>query len=99
MYGRQKPIANQPQDPTDSGPTREKLNLIDQYIALLVLIFTNAGLIEALVTILEESTSSSKVARKATLLIGEILQLANRILPLSMAAKIQVKTNLLERWY
>ncbi|KZV78009.1 hypothetical protein EXIGLDRAFT_83859, partial [Exidia glandulosa HHB12029] len=89
MYGRQKPLANQPQDPTDSGPSRDKLNLIDHYIALLVLVFTNAGLVEALVTILEESTSSSKIARKATLLIGEVLQLANRLLPLAMAAKIQ----------
>ncbi|EJD50823.1 hypothetical protein AURDEDRAFT_111977 [Auricularia subglabra TFB-10046 SS5] len=88
MYGRQKPLANQPQDPDVTSRT-DKLSLVDQYIALLLLVFTEAGLIEALVTILEESTAGSKVARKATLLIGEILQLANRILPMSMAARIQ----------
>ena len=44
VYGRQKPIANQPQDPTDSGPTRDKLNLIDQYLAFLLVILEEAGL-------------------------------------------------------
>jgi len=39
---------------------------------------------------LEESTTGNNMSRKATLLIGEILQLANRVLPLSVAAKIQV---------
>ncbi|KAH7099638.1 Rapamycin-insensitive companion of mTOR, N-term-domain-containing protein [Auriculariales sp. MPI-PUGE-AT-0066] len=94
MYGRQKPLSSQPLDPTGDDSAQEvgRLNLIDQYIALLLLVFTQAGLVEALVTVLEETTSGSKIARKATLLIGEVLQLANRVLPLSMAARIQTLT-------
>lgn len=39
----------------------------------------------------EEATQTgSNLYRKATLLIAEILHTANRVLPLSMAAKIQV---------
>lgn len=39
---------------------------------------------------LEESTSGSNLSRKATLLMAEVLQMANRVLPLSIAAQIQV---------
>ncbi|KAF5369485.1 hypothetical protein D9758_002757 [Tetrapyrgos nigripes] len=65
------------------------VKLTDQYIGLMVLIFTNAGLLDALTSMLEESTAGNNMCRKATLLMGEILQLANRVLPLSVAAKIQ----------
>jgi hypothetical protein len=34
--------------------------------------------------------SGSTLARKATLLLGEVLQAANRLLPLHHAARIQV---------
>jgi rapamycin-insensitive companion of mTOR len=38
---------------------------------------------------LEETTTGSNLSRKATLLMAEVLQMANRVLPLSVAAKIQ----------
>jgi large subunit ribosomal protein L17e len=38
---------------------------------------------------LEETTAGSNLSRKATLLMAEVLQMANRVLPLSVAAKIQ----------
>lgn len=38
----------------------------------------------------EEPPAGSPLARKATLLTAELLQKANRVLPLSVAAKIQV---------
>ncbi|KAF9221011.1 hypothetical protein BS17DRAFT_786363, partial [Gyrodon lividus] len=65
------------------------LKLTDQYIALLVLVFTNAGLLDALTSMLEESTTGSNLTRKATLLMAEVMQMANRVLPLAVAAKIQ----------
>ena len=40
----------------------------------------------------ESNATSSNIHRKATLLMAEILQTANRVLPLSVAAKIQVRT-------
>ncbi|KAJ3825070.1 Rapamycin-insensitive companion of mTOR, N-term-domain-containing protein [Lentinula raphanica] len=72
----------------------QTLKLTDQYIALLILVFTNVGLIEALVSIMEEVPSGSILSRKATLLIAEILQMANRVLPLSVAARIQAVPSL-----
>ena len=39
---------------------------------------------------LEESTTGSNLSRKATLLMAEVLAMANRVLPLTLAAKIQV---------
>lgn len=39
---------------------------------------------------LEETTTGSNLSRKATLLMAEVLQIANRVLPLSVAARIQV---------
>jgi rapamycin-insensitive companion of mTOR len=41
---------------------------------------------------LEESTTGCNLSRKATLLMAEILQSANRVLPLSAAANLQVST-------
>ncbi|EGN98236.1 hypothetical protein SERLA73DRAFT_169260 [Serpula lacrymans var. lacrymans S7.3] len=69
--------------------TQETLKLTDQYIALLVLVFTNAGLLDALTSMLEECTTGSNLSRKATLLMAEVMQMANKVLPLSMAARIQ----------
>ncbi|KAJ4482113.1 Rapamycin-insensitive companion of mTOR, N-term-domain-containing protein [Lentinula aciculospora] len=76
----------EPESPERNVPT---LKLTDQYIALLLLVFTNVGLLEALISIMEETPTGSVLSRKATLLIGEILQMSNRVLPLSVAARIQ----------
>ena len=45
---------------------------------------------------LEETTTGTNLSRKATLLMAEILSMANRVLPLSLAAKIQVSLLLAE---
>jgi len=39
---------------------------------------------------LEECTTASNLSRKATLLMAEVMQMANKVLPLGVAAKIQV---------
>ena len=39
---------------------------------------------------LEETTLGSNLSRKATLLVGEVLQIANKVLPLGLASKLQV---------
>ncbi|CDO75419.1 hypothetical protein BN946_scf184916.g3 [Trametes cinnabarina] len=68
---------------------QDTLKLTDQYIALLILVFSKAGLLDALTSMFEESSVGSPLSRKATLLMAEILQKANRVLPLSIAARIQ----------
>ncbi|EKM51823.1 uncharacterized protein PHACADRAFT_199326 [Phanerochaete carnosa HHB-10118-sp] len=79
-----------------SHKQQDTLKLTEQYIGLLILVFTSAGLMDALTAMLEETTleeeptqTGTNLHRKATLLIAEILHTANRVLPLSMAAKIQ----------
>ncbi|KAH9950606.1 Rapamycin-insensitive companion of mTOR, N-term-domain-containing protein [Amylocystis lapponica] len=89
MYRRTKHVPNtvQPLEP----PQRHQvtLKLTDQYIALLILVFSKAGLLDALTSMLEETPAGSNLSRKATLLMAELLQTANRVLPLSIAAEIQ----------
>lgn len=46
--------------------------------------------IQALICMLEESPVGSNLSRKAVLLLAEVLQMSNRVLPLSIAAQIQV---------
>ncbi|KAJ9098678.1 hypothetical protein QFC21_004326 [Naganishia friedmannii] len=81
--------ANKP-NPTGS----DKSNLVDQYTALLLAIFIDAGLVEALINLVEEE--ASLLTRKATLLIGEVLILASRVLPYKMSARVQVLPRLFE---
>ncbi|TFK52588.1 hypothetical protein OE88DRAFT_1807473 [Heliocybe sulcata] len=90
MYRRPMPTTDLPPSPSSKKSQEpESLKLTDQYIALLILVFTKAGLLDALTSMFEESTTGSNLSRKATLLMAEVLQLANKLLPLSQAAKIQ----------
>ncbi|OCH89904.1 hypothetical protein OBBRIDRAFT_793801 [Obba rivulosa] len=88
LYRRSKP-STESAAPSEPLPSSDSLKLTDQYIALLILIFTKAGLLDALTAMFEESTTGSNLSRKATLLMAELLQKANRVLPFSIAAKIQ----------
>ncbi|KAG6820706.1 hypothetical protein H0H93_012759 [Arthromyces matolae] len=75
----------------------QTIKLANQYLALLVLVLTQTGLCEALSGMLEESTNGTNLTRKATLLLAEVLEMANRVLPLSMAAKIQAIPELFDK--
>ncbi|KAG4305949.1 hypothetical protein PORY_000859 [Pneumocystis oryctolagi] len=63
-------------------------DLSQQFLALTVIVFVDIGILDALVAVAENSTDKM-IFRKATLLIVELLQLANRILPLEYGAKLQ----------
>ncbi|WVO18166.1 hypothetical protein L204_105869 [Cryptococcus depauperatus] len=65
----------------------QTLTLVDHYVALLLTICIESGLLEALIAVIEEDNTS--LNRKATLLLGEVLQMANRMLPLQFAAQLQ----------
>ncbi|GAA5961649.1 hypothetical protein JCM3765_000463 [Sporobolomyces pararoseus] len=65
-----------------------RTNLIDQYTAILLLTFIDAGLVEGLAELAanpQDSSTSLRVSR----LIGEILDLSNRVLPARHAAVLQ----------
>ena len=59
-------------------PQNKSLNLIDHYLALVLNIFLEAGLLDALVHVIEHY---EELRRKASLLVGEVLHLAHRLLP------------------
>ncbi|KAH9841656.1 Rapamycin-insensitive companion of mTOR, N-term-domain-containing protein [Rhodofomes roseus] len=65
------------------------VKLIDHFLGLLIQVLCGAGLLDALTCMLEESPVGSNLSRKAVLLMAEILQMSNRVLPLSIAAQIQ----------
>ncbi|ORX78342.1 hypothetical protein K493DRAFT_321236, partial [Basidiobolus meristosporus CBS 931.73] len=70
------------------GPkTSNGLDLVEHHLAILLILFVDAGLIEILIELIEsESKSTSEVA---TILVAQVLQLGNRLLPGSYGPKIQ----------
>jgi hypothetical protein len=69
----------------------DKLKLTDQYLSLLTVILAKAGLLEALTSMMEETTTGTALSRRAVLLMSEMLLIANKVLPLSTASRIQVR--------
>ena len=66
-------------------------SLIDSFLGLVLVVFVDVGLMDSLVSIAEEPASGTN-SRMAALLIGELLQLANRVLPPSRASELQVRS-------
>ncbi|CDU24676.1 related to protein ste16 [Sporisorium scitamineum] len=64
---------------------RSRLNLVDHYLALLLVVFFESGLVDALIDVIEHVPT---MARKATMLMGELLQVSKRVHPPSMGSSI-----------
>ncbi|SJX66514.1 related to protein ste16 [Sporisorium reilianum f. sp. reilianum] len=64
---------------------RSRLNLVDHYLALLLVVFFQSGLVDALIDVIEHAPT---MARKATMLMGELLQVSKRVHPPSMGGNI-----------
>lgn len=64
---------------------RSRLNLVDHYLALLLVVFLECGLVDALIDVIEHAPV---MARKATMLMGELLQVSKRVHPPSMGGSI-----------
>ncbi|TKY87021.1 hypothetical protein EX895_003698 [Sporisorium graminicola] len=64
---------------------RSRLNLVDHYLALLLVVFFESGLVDALIDVIEHAPT---MARKATMLMGELLQVSKRVHPPSMGGNI-----------
>lgn len=88
VYNRTQEATSQLQDQGVEDEVQQDLNLTDHFIALLLAVLIEAGFIEALVAMIEDAMTT--LTRKATLLLGEVLQMTNRILPLQFAAQLQV---------
>ncbi|UZJ53770.1 hypothetical protein CBS101457_003090 [Exobasidium rhododendri] len=69
----------------------DQFNLYDHYLALIVVTLIECGLVEAIVHVLENSIDLS---RKATLLMGQITQLASRHLPSDYGIRVHALPDL-----
>ncbi|KAI9321769.1 Rapamycin-insensitive companion of mTOR, middle domain-containing protein [Dichotomocladium elegans] len=65
----------------------ERLNMLDHHLCILLIIFIDADILMALVDMVK--SDDLYISRKATLLIGEILQLSTRLLPIMMGIQVQ----------
>lgn len=97
-YGRVTNLKNQPtkdgsSTATESGST--KWNLLEHYVAVVLAVFLQAGLVPALLDA-EEEPLTPPLKRKTTLLLGEVLKMANELLPPSWSASLQVLPQLLQ---
>ncbi|ODA77099.1 hypothetical protein RJ55_07617 [Drechmeria coniospora] len=68
-------------------------NFVDHYTALLLATFIKTGLLQSLLLI-AQSEEDPMLKRKTTLLIGEVLKLASRLLPPSWSAELQLLPDL-----
>ncbi|MCJ1320497.1 hypothetical protein MMC15_005837 [Xylographa vitiligo] len=97
-YGRVtniKPDQMEQQWQVESEDDANRVNLIDQYTALILAILVHCELIKALSDLIEEAVDSS-LRRKTTLLLGEVLKLANYSLPAAVSSNLQVLPSLMK---
>lgn len=75
----------------------DRLVLVDCYKALLAHIFIQQGLLDALIAIVQDEASYSKqLTTRATILIGEILEISNQLLPRAQTQSAYLLPSLFE---
>ncbi|KAF2205609.1 hypothetical protein GQ43DRAFT_477202 [Delitschia confertaspora ATCC 74209] len=97
-YGRVTNLKTQtPKDSTstDGEDATNKWNLLEHYVAAVLSVLLHAGLLPALLHA-EEEPLTLTLKRKTTLLLGEVLKLANELLPPSWSSSLQVLPQLLQ---
>ncbi|KAH6616595.1 Rapamycin-insensitive companion of mTOR, N-term-domain-containing protein [Boeremia exigua] len=97
-YGRVTNMRNEPvKDGSNAktGTHTNKWSLLDHYVSVVLAAFLHAGLVPALLRA-EEDPLTLQLKRKTTLLLGEVLKLANDLLPSSWSAQLQVLPQLLK---
>eukprot|EP00002_Diphylleia_rotans_P005434 TRINITY_DN1456_c0_g1_i3.p1 TRINITY_DN1456_c0_g1~~TRINITY_DN1456_c0_g1_i3.p1 ORF type:complete len:936 (-),score=158.70 TRINITY_DN1456_c0_g1_i3:822-3629(-) len=74
--------------PSDIPPrTRNRHNLMNNYIAAILIAFVNCGLLESLIEL--GKGADKQLSSRASNLLGEILYVANNLLPPTHCAKLQ----------
>jgi rapamycin-insensitive companion of mTOR len=96
-YGRVTNLKNQ-QIKDTSAPggddNTNKWSLLDHYVSVVLAAFLHAGLVPALL-LAEQQSLTPALNRKTILLLGEVLKMANELLPPSWSAQLQVLPELL----
>jgi rapamycin-insensitive companion of mTOR len=88
VFGRSLTYQTSTPEHSNSSEAEGRTNLFSHYKALLLTVLISSGLLDALAAVVESPTSDSQ-ARKATLLLGEILQSAANVLPTAYCTQIQ----------
>lgn len=70
-----------------SASNAERLKLLDHHLSIILIIFIESDILMALIDMVK--SDDLFMSRKSTLLIGEILQLSTRLLPILMAIQVQ----------
>jgi hypothetical protein len=65
----------------------DRLKMLDHHLSIIIIIFIESDILMALIDMVK--SDDIYMSRKATLLIGEILQLSTRLLPILMAIQVQ----------
>ncbi|KAF2262636.1 hypothetical protein CC78DRAFT_498166 [Lojkania enalia] len=97
-YGRVTNLKNQSSRDSPILNAEDKTNgwnLLEHYVSVVLAIFLHAGLVPALLQA-EEDPLTLPLKRKTTLLLGEVLKMANELLPSSWSASLQVLPQLLQ---
>ncbi|KAG0034907.1 hypothetical protein BGZ81_002314 [Podila clonocystis] len=80
----------------------QPMGLVDHHQSVVLTVFIDTGLIEALISLIEDDSKSpkpgdvdnQKIVRKATVLISELMQLAHKVLPTSKSIPMQTLPSL-----
>lgn len=72
---------------TTTASNSERLKMLDHHLSIIIIIFIESDILMALIDMVK--SDDIYMSRKATLLIGEILQLSTRLLPILMAIQVQ----------
>lgn len=75
--------------------TTQKMSLVDHFVAVVLTLLLKEGLLAALLHAKADSPSPA-LERKTTLLIGEVLKLANKLLPSSWSSDLQTLPSLFQ---
>lgn len=73
----------------------QKFSLVNHFIAALLALLLQGGLVPALLRA-ERDSPDLQLKRKTTLLVGEVLKLSNNLLPLSWSSHLQVLPELFQ---
>jgi rapamycin-insensitive companion of mTOR len=72
---------------TTTASNAERLKMLDHHLSIIIIIFIESDILMALIDMVK--SDDIYMSRKATLLIGEILQLSTRLLPILLAIQVQ----------
>ncbi|TPX62078.1 hypothetical protein PhCBS80983_g00632 [Powellomyces hirtus] len=84
-YPLHEDLLTQPGGSSVSTPAGK--NLVDHYLSIVLMILIDVGLLEVLVELLQHD--NKYITTRVTILVGEMLELCNRLLPVAYGTRIQ----------